>query len=386
MNRGASVKKMRTVYPSLTYPIHTTLITGRRPADHGIIHNLKYEPKRLPMDWYWYESDIIGDTLFKACKRENLTTGAVLWPVSAKGQIDFNIAEIIPHRNWHNQVIVSLLNSSPLYLLKMNGKYGHLRKGIEQPQLDDFVEQVTIDTIRQRITDLLAIHLLEVDMVKHLWGTDASETKEAIRRIGERVERIANAIEETYGWDNANLVVLSDHSQIDLNHPIFINRFLLEKGYLTVDSGVVQDYSIFGHSCEGSCYIYAKDSISDREIEALLDELAKNHGGIEKVYHHNEMVQEGCGSQARFMVEGKSGTYFVDDVAPESYHHAQRANHGYHPDKKDYGALFFGMGSDFKTGYVRESGDVLDVCATLSKLLNVEVNGDSGAIMVDLLK
>ena len=37
--------QVRTVYPALTYPAHTTLITGTDPAQHGIGHNQPHHPE-----------------------------------------------------------------------------------------------------------------------------------------------------------------------------------------------------------------------------------------------------------------------------------------------------------------------------------------------------
>ena len=33
------IPNLTCIYPTLTYPCHTTMITGRYPASHGIIHN-----------------------------------------------------------------------------------------------------------------------------------------------------------------------------------------------------------------------------------------------------------------------------------------------------------------------------------------------------------
>ena len=38
---AAIARNVHEVYPTLTYPIHTTLITGVYPETHGIIHNQK---------------------------------------------------------------------------------------------------------------------------------------------------------------------------------------------------------------------------------------------------------------------------------------------------------------------------------------------------------
>ncbi|OQJ81015.1 hypothetical protein BMS84_09755, partial [Leuconostoc pseudomesenteroides] len=44
IQRGAHVKKVEGIYPTLTYPSHTSIMTGVYPAKHGIVRknaNLK---------------------------------------------------------------------------------------------------------------------------------------------------------------------------------------------------------------------------------------------------------------------------------------------------------------------------------------------------------
>ena len=44
LERGAHVRALTSVCPSITYPAHTTLITGCTPAEHGIAANTIFEP------------------------------------------------------------------------------------------------------------------------------------------------------------------------------------------------------------------------------------------------------------------------------------------------------------------------------------------------------
>src|SRR5207244_3464985 len=40
MEGGSYAEGVEGVYPTVTYPAHTTLVTGRRPAEHGVYTNL----------------------------------------------------------------------------------------------------------------------------------------------------------------------------------------------------------------------------------------------------------------------------------------------------------------------------------------------------------
>src|SRR5262245_51125043 len=43
------------VFPTVTYPSHTTLITGVPPAEHGIYNNHPFDPEDgAESAWYWY--------------------------------------------------------------------------------------------------------------------------------------------------------------------------------------------------------------------------------------------------------------------------------------------------------------------------------------------
>ena len=44
VNNGATASGVRGVLPTLTYPSHTTLITGVSPAIHGISNNTTFDP------------------------------------------------------------------------------------------------------------------------------------------------------------------------------------------------------------------------------------------------------------------------------------------------------------------------------------------------------
>lgn len=58
IEKGTWVKKVEVIFPTLTYPSHTSIITGQYPAVHGIINNTKLQPRRQSPDWFWYRKEI----------------------------------------------------------------------------------------------------------------------------------------------------------------------------------------------------------------------------------------------------------------------------------------------------------------------------------------
>lgn len=74
MERSAQVEKVETVYPSLTYMAHTSIMTGVYPNKHGITNNTYLQPQRKSPDWHWYAKDIKVPTLFDAAHEKGYKT------------------------------------------------------------------------------------------------------------------------------------------------------------------------------------------------------------------------------------------------------------------------------------------------------------------------
>ena len=170
-------RKVYSVYPSLTYPAHTTIVTGRYPKNHGIINNTLFQPHRTTPDWFWYRKYIHGSTLYDKAIDDGLKVAALLWPVTGKSRIQYNMPEIFANRPWQNQISVSLLSGSPIYQALLNQKFGSFRKGLSQPELDNFVHQCALYTIRKYAPNLMLIHYVDLDSQRHKHGFYSSEAE-----------------------------------------------------------------------------------------------------------------------------------------------------------------------------------------------------------------
>ena len=94
---GVCAKAVRTVVPSITYPSHTSLVTGALPARHGIYYNSPRDATRG--EWYWEERHIKTPTLWDGVKLSGLTSGAVMWPVTVGAPIDYNFPVRRPNKD-----------------------------------------------------------------------------------------------------------------------------------------------------------------------------------------------------------------------------------------------------------------------------------------------
>ncbi|MBO1913014.1 alkaline phosphatase family protein, partial [Microvirga sp. 3-52] len=135
--------------------------------------------------------------LYDEAKRAGMSTAALLWPVTAKAKIDYHMPEIFANRPWHHQIVTSLWNGSKRYQFDMNKRFGHLRKGTEQPELDDFVTASAVHTIKTKKPNLMLIHLVDLDSQRHRHGFSSAEADAAILRHDARLGQILTALKDS---------------------------------------------------------------------------------------------------------------------------------------------------------------------------------------------
>ena len=252
INEGSFAPNVQTIYPSLTYPCHTSIITGNFPKKHGIINNTLIQPGRTSPDWYWYRSSIKGTTLYDQAKHAGLTTASLLWPVTGRANIDYNLPEIFPNRPWQTQLLVSLFSGTPLYQWQLNKKFGYLRQGLSQPHLDDFVLASCLDTIKTKKPNLLLVHFTDLDSQRHDHGFHSKEAMEALNRHNERLGKVINTLKEYNLYKETTLIVLGDHSALDENKAIKINTLLMQENLIhTNKKGKLVSWKSYCKSCDG---------------------------------------------------------------------------------------------------------------------------------------
>jgi len=381
VNGGTWVKEVKGIYPTLTYPSHTTIITGQYPSVHGIVNNTKIQPERRSPDWFWYQKDVKSPTLYDLAHKQKLTTAAFLWPVTAGSKINYNLAEIFPNRIWTNQILVSLRASSPLFILEMNKKYGQLRNGIKQPELDDFITACAVDTIKNKKPNLTLLHLVDMDSMRHRYGVRSDDAMEALYRLDNHVGQVIQATKEAGTFDDTNFVILGDHYQINVDKMIHLNTLFAKRGWLTAkpDQTFKNDWQVMAKTCDGCTYIYTRNF---GQTERLRDLIAGVEG-VEKIYSGSVAAERGADPKCTLMVEAKAGYYFTDEsdrakvvekVLPDMMGDPDRYRgvHGYDPEKPDYKTTLIFNGPMIKQNNTVEKADLVDEAPTFAKLLGLE--------------
>lgn len=383
IENAAICDNVTSVYPSLTYPAHTSIVTGKYPVHHGIVNNTLIQPHRDNPDWYWESSYIKGKTLYGEAIAKGMKVTSLLWPVTAKSKIQYNLPEIFPTRKCQKQILLSLESGSPYFQIQLERKFGKLRNGINQPELDNFVQASLLYTLQKYKPDLSLVHLTSLDKSRHVYGYSAPEVFRAMENIDQYLGDIISLLKEEGMYQDTALILLGDHSQIDVHTAINLNNRFEKDGYIKSVNHVIKDWKIYAQPCDGSCYIYLSNPENTNFYEEVFEYLHVLHGekrsGIGKVYTGEEAKQFGADKDCSFMLEAKIGYYFTNKE------NDLKATHGYLPTIPGYQTLFMASGKGIKKNARVSNISIVDEGPTIAKLLGIELGDVDGNVIEGLL-
>src|SRR5262245_31268743 len=91
---GGAAARVHGVMPTVTYPSHTTMVTGVPPRVHGIVSNQPLDPLGKNHDgWRWYAEDIRVPTLYQAVEAQHGTAALIVWPVTVGARASVVVPE-----------------------------------------------------------------------------------------------------------------------------------------------------------------------------------------------------------------------------------------------------------------------------------------------------
>lgn len=389
VKNGAYTTSLKSVYPTLTYVVHTTMVTGVYPDKHGVYHNNPLQPftREKDQSWFWYKRDVKVPAIYDVLREHHMKTAGILWPVTGRASISYNIPEIKAIKK-ENQAVKILKNGSPLFSIGMEKKFGKQRKGIKQPYLDNFTAMCAADTIKRKKPELLLMHLIDLDDAKHQYGTDSMEIEKVLIRMDQRLGDIIKAAEEAGLLENTVFLVIGDHGQINIRYKVRLNQLLKENGLIYEENGILK-WRAYVQSAGGAAYVHIKekdDKVRQQVLNILQKAIAENNYGIEKLYTRPELDALHAEPCVNYMLEAEAGYCFDDSLEGPVISDLKKegikyATHGFSPDKADYKCNLVISGDCIKKEYRLGEIQMVDIAPTIAEILGIPFkNGDGRAL------
>ena len=396
---GSYAQGVAGVWPTITYPSHTTLVTGVAPSVHGIYANLEFDPLHDRQEpWFWYAGQIRAPTLWQAVHAAHRVTASVGWPATVGADIDYLIPEY-----WRISGKTEDLNPSDRYLIAALSRPHGLLAELE-PQAGPYMmandtsldgdaikTRYAIGILRRHHPAFMTVHLSSLDEAQHSYGPFSAQANAGIEALDALTAQLAQAARAA---DRAAIVVVvSDHGFIAVTQRVnlavpFVDAGLIElAGDPASGTARVRSWKAQPWFAGGMAAIMLHDP-QDRDVESQVEQLLRKlaadpANGIAQILTRDQIRKLGGFADAAFVVAFSPGYYAGGSFAgplitPMPPGHG---GHGYPPDNPDMRSAFFVSGSGIASG--RDLGliDMRQIAPTVAALLGARLPGATAAAL-----
>jgi predicted AlkP superfamily pyrophosphatase or phosphodiesterase len=235
MTDGVYASGVRGVLPTLTYPSHTTLMTGASPAKHGIYDNTTFDPlARNEKGWYWYAEDVKVPTLWDAAAAAHLKTASIYWPVSVGARITFNLPQIW-RTGTDDDLKLQRALSTPGLEQELSAELGRYPGGMEETVAEDEIRaRFAIRLLEKKHPGFFTVYLTGLDTEQHLSGPFSQKSNATLERLDAVIGSLRAAAERA-APGRATICVVSDHGFAAVEHDVNLYAAFREAGLISVD-------------------------------------------------------------------------------------------------------------------------------------------------------
>lgn len=382
--RGAYATGVTGVLPTVTYPSHSTMVTGVAPSKHGIFANNPLDPFSRNMNgWYWYAEDLRVPTLWDACAKARLTTSSVDWPVTVGANITFNIAQYWRAENAEDRKLIRAL-STPGLLAEAEKALGPYTDGNDySPAGDARRGAFNIHLLETKKPRFHLSYFGSLDDEAHRSGPYSAQTFAVLEKLDELIGRLRSAAEKA-GNGQAIVCVVSDHGFTVTDKEVNINSALREAGLIELnEQGRVKSWRAFAWYGGGSAGVMIKDD-KDEDAKRIAGETLRKlandaSSGVAKVSDRSSARDLGGFPDAAFVVAIRPG-YRLGSKLQGTVTAAVRmaGTHGYAPDVEEMNSSFFIAGPGIASSRNLGQIDMRDIAPTLASLLGVSLPSAEG--------
>ncbi len=382
MHNGVYAYGVNSVLPSITYPSHTTIVTGVQPAKHGVYYNNFFNPSGKSQP-YWYDSSIHVPTLWSVLHQQGKKVAALLWPVSAGAPVDYNIPDI-----------GSLGDSVRNAYSKPAGFVDALKQNVFNNAdkieygKDYNVARIAAYVIEKAQPALITVHFFSVDHAEHTVGRTGEMVEHAIADADSGVGIIYDAIIKQGIANSTVLIVTGDHGFKNVTTTVSPNVWLAQAGL--IQDAKSNNWKAIFNTAGGSTFLYLKDKNDVETLNKVLDILKSQPDSIKKYFtiiDKKKIDAIGGNPEVALCLSGENGAAFNNGLTGEAIKPGKGGTHGFFPDSREIQTGFIAVGPAIQDGgkMIHEM-NLRDIAPLVAKLLNVPFPTATGKIPSGILK
>lgn len=381
MKDGAYARGVNSVFPSMTYPSHTTIVTGVQPARHGVYYNGMYDSHGAGGKIYWNDSSIHAPTLWQAAKNKGMTVASLFWPVSADALVDYNIPDI----GGMGETVREKYSKPEGFVATLKKEVFNGAEKVDYGKNQN-VGKIAAYVIHKIQPQLMTIHLFSVDHAEHTVGRTGQMVEDAVSDADEAVGIIIDALKTEGIWDNTLLLVGGDHGFYNVSRSVSPNVWLKNAGLLTdvkTDSWKAQFYTV-----GGSAYLYLKNPADKSTLTQVESILASQPDSIRRYFRiipRKQLDRNGANPEVALALSAENDASFNNASSGEPLKPGKGGTHGHFPDTHNIRTGLIAHGPGIRKGAVIEEMNLRDMAPIMAKELGIEFPGVEGKIPKGLM-
>jgi len=390
---GVSANGVRGIYPSVTYPSHTTLITGAYPSSHGIYYNSPFEPSGQSGKWYWDSNLIKTETLWDAVKKSGKKSASLIWPVSVGAPVDYNIPEVWSLDRSYGRIQPMRDNQTPKGLLEemelaVLGRMDSINFNGDYLNREDRTGEMAAYILSNYKPNLMTVHLIATDHFQHDQGRDGKKVHTAISAIDRAIGKIKDAAERSGILDKTTFIITGDHGFVNIHSALSPNIWLVEEGLMEAQENR-GDWKATFHTSGAAAFLMLKDKNDLKtlaKVREKLNALPQAQKKLFRVVERKELDKIGTDPSVAFALNpipgiAMSGSFNGDILKPRS-----GGTHGYFPDFHQIETGFIAWGAGVAQHKEVEKIGLEDIAPLITKLLNLDFHAKDGILYPGILK
>lgn len=280
--RERHLQPIAPMLPAVTTSVQSTYLTGKWPAEHGIVGNGWYDKEDCEVK-FWKQSNklVQAEKIWERAKKEDpsFTCAKMFWWYNMYSGADFSVT---PRPNY-----LADGRKMPDCYSQPASLRDELQKELGQFPLFKFWGPATDITSTKWIADasiytdkkydptLTLIYLPHLDYGLQKWGQD-------LLKIGNDLKEIDAVVKDLvtyYQSKNAQIILLSEYGINTVNQPVHLNRLLRENNLLAIreerglellDAGASKAFAVADHQV---AHVYINDSSVAGKVRSLIQNL-----------------------------------------------------------------------------------------------------------------
>ena len=390
---GVHALGVRGIFPSVTYPSHTTLVTGALPKHHGIYYNSPFEPGGYGGRWYWENSWIQTETLWDAVNKAGMTSAAFFWPVTVGAPIDYNVPEVWSVEKGYGFLEKTREHESPKGFIQelereVTGQLNSKTFNGDYLNREDRTGEMAAYTLETYKPNFMAVHLIATDHFQHDEGKNGPTVAKALAASDRAVGKIIEAATRAEILDDTVIIVTGDHGFVDVHSALSPNVWLVEAG-LMEDKKDRGDWKATFHTTGASAFLILKNPKDRKTLRKVREKLASIPNNMKKLFRiveRDELDRIGADPNAALALAPAPGVDISWSTSGPVLKPKSGGTHGFFPEFKAIETGFVAWGPAVAENKIIEQMGLEDIAPLISRLLGLDFAAKDGILYPGIVR